>query len=61
MAAYKLTCLVEGERSTFSVLVSHTCDVDELKENIYQKRRNNLFRGIDAADLLLSKVCLRDH
>jgi hypothetical protein len=53
---YKLTCLIECDKTSFSVLVPRTADVDELRELIYQKRQKRLFRDIDAADLTLFKV-----
>ena len=54
---YKLTCLVEGDKNAFLILISRDAYIDQLTELIYEKRKKGLFRDIDPADLTLLKVC----
>jgi hypothetical protein len=54
---YKLTCLIEGDKTTFSVLVPRTADVEELKELVYKKGETTDFRGLHAKNIDLLKVC----
>jgi hypothetical protein len=54
---YKLTCLVEGDKNAFPIVISRDADIDQLTELIYEKRKKGLFRNIDPTDLTLLKVC----
>jgi hypothetical protein len=53
---YKLTCLIQGEKSIFPVLVPRTADVDELRDLIYKRGEKGVFRCIDSKDLTLFRV-----
>jgi hypothetical protein len=60
MTDYELTCLVEGGQTAFTVLVARTCKVYEMREKIYQNRKNTAFRLVgDSGSLIISKV--RDY
>ncbi len=52
----KLWCYVEGERNFFSVSISPDQTIYGLKKQI-KEERSNLFLGVDAAIIALSKVC----
>jgi hypothetical protein len=54
---YKLTCLVEGDRNAFPIVISRGADIDQLTDLFYERRKKGLFRDIDPADLALLKVC----
>jgi hypothetical protein len=53
---HELWCLIEGDRVVFSVVVSTTTSVDELKEMIKNKNKSTL-RLLDAKDIIVLKVC----
>ena len=50
-------CLIEGDSNPFEVTVAVTADIGDLKELIREKGKSISFRGIDAKDLTLWKVC----
>jgi hypothetical protein len=54
-----LWCNLKGDSSLFSVEIAPEQTVAFLKEFIWEKRKNGMFRGIDAADLVLWKAVLR--
>ena len=53
---HELWCYIEGDTVVFSVFVSTTTSVDELKEMIKETKKNNTLRTVDASDLTLTKV-----
>ncbi|KAN0107477.1 hypothetical protein V8E52_010154, partial [Russula decolorans] len=52
---YKLTCFIEGDKSTFSVLVSRDSEVDDLRRLIYQEGELDRF-DLRLLDLIVLKV-----
>jgi hypothetical protein len=57
---YKLTCFIEGDKSTFSVLVSCNSEVNELRRLIYQEGELDRF-DFRLLDLIVRKVCQAFH
>jgi hypothetical protein len=57
---YKLTCFIEGDKSTFSVLVSRDSEVDDLRRLIYQEGELDRF-DLRLLDLIVLKVCQAFH
>jgi hypothetical protein len=53
---YKLTCLIQGDKSTFSVLASRTAEVSELRRLIRQEGELDRF-DFRHLDLTFLKVC----
>ena len=55
---YKLTCLVEGDKNAFPVVILRDADIDCLTELIYEKRRiRDVHPKVNPMDLTLLKVC----
>jgi crinkler effector protein len=53
---YKLICLIEGDKSTFSVLISRDSEVNELRRLIHQEGQLDRF-DLRLLDLTVLKVC----
>lgn len=56
MAALKLWCQVEGEKTVFRVKVNPNTRVCDLKKTVFKEGMSRTFLGIDAKDLCLWKV-----
>jgi hypothetical protein len=52
----ELWCYIEGKRDVFSVSIPPNRRIDNLKNEIYNKRSRS-FVGCDPKDLTLTKVC----
>ena len=52
----ELSCLAEGDPAVFRVPARNDSNLLQLKDLVWEKRKNNLFRHVDAADLILNKV-----
>jgi hypothetical protein len=56
LASLTLSCLVEGNNSVFHVDIAMKSPTSTLKELIVEKRKHNLLKGTDPADLVILKV-----
>jgi hypothetical protein len=56
-ASRDLWCYVEGDIAAFKVTTPLNVDVDRLKKLIRGERQHVVLRDVDAADLVLWKVC----
>jgi hypothetical protein len=57
-AKYELTCLLEGDQNTFTVLIHNTAFVDKLRDLICENQEKiDIFCDVDPTSLVLSKVC----
>jgi hypothetical protein len=52
----ELSCLAEGDPAVFLVPARNGSSLLHLKKFVWEERKNNLFRYVDAADLILYKV-----
>jgi hypothetical protein len=57
---YNLTCLIQGDKSTFSVLVSRDSEVNDLRRLIYKEGELDGF-DFRLLDLIVLKVCQAFH
>lgn len=55
MEKLTLWCVVDGEFNLFKVKISSNEDIADLKKLIWEERKERLFKGVDAADLMLYK------
>ncbi len=54
---YKFCYLIEGNQRLFTISVPSTMEVDDLIELIYQRGKDDFFRGVNSVNLALFKVC----
>jgi len=53
----ELSCLAEGDPVVFLVSArANSTNLLHLKRLVWEERKNNLFRYVDAAELILNKV-----
>ena len=53
---YVLWCLIKGSSNPFDVTAPVATSFSRLKDLVWEKRKNGVLRGTDAADLVLWKV-----
>jgi hypothetical protein len=52
----ELWCLIKGDSTAFRVTPLGKASIDELKDLVWEKRKNSALRNVDATDLVLWKV-----
>jgi hypothetical protein len=51
-----LHCIIQGEAATFTISISSSKDIYELKPLVHAKAHNGLLGGTDVKDLVIFKV-----